>query len=175
MVVKSAGARMRTCGDSPEERTCMNEFIEALAAHPFFRGMDPRFLDLLAPGAYGMEFKPGETLFREGEPASRFFLVQRGRIVLEAHEPGDGTMVVSQVGPGDVLGWSWLFPPFAWHFRARALEPTRVIILDGAHLLVTAERNPEFGYDLMKRIAQVVIQRLQATRRELLRTPALTG
>jgi CRP/FNR family transcriptional regulator, cyclic AMP receptor protein len=67
-----------------------------------------------------------------------------------------------------MLGWSWLFPPFAWHFRARAREPTNVIVFNGAHLLVAAERNRDFGYELMKRVAQVVIRRLQAARRQLL-------
>jgi hypothetical protein len=76
-------------------------------------------------------------------------------------------VLVQILGPGDVLGWSWLFPPFTWHFRALALEPTNAIVLDGAHLLVTAERNRDFGYELMKRVAQVVIHRLQATRKQL--------
>jgi CRP/FNR family cyclic AMP-dependent transcriptional regulator len=67
-----------------------------------------------------------------------------------------------------MLGWSWLFPPFAWHFRARALEPTNAIVLNGAHLLIAAERKRDFGYELMKRVAQVVIHRLQATRKQLL-------
>ena len=69
---------------------------------------------------------------------------------------------------GDVLGWSWLFPPFSWNFQARAIEPTSAIVLSGAHLLVTAEGNHDFGYELMKRVAQVVIHRLQATRKQLL-------
>ena len=67
-----------------------------------------------------------------------------------------------------MLGWSWLFPPFVWHFRARALDPTTVIVLDGAHLLVACHQNHEFGYELMKRVGQVVIERLQATRKQLL-------
>jgi hypothetical protein len=67
-----------------------------------------------------------------------------------------------------VLGWSWLFPPFSWHFQARAIEPTTVISLNGAHLLVSAESNHEFGYELMKRVAQVVIRRLQITRKQLI-------
>jgi CRP/FNR family cyclic AMP-dependent transcriptional regulator len=72
------------------------------------------------------------------------------------------------LGPGDVLGWSWLFPPFVWHFQARAVEPTTLLVLNGAGLLVSAERDHDFGYELMKRVAQVVIRRLQATRKQLL-------
>ncbi len=71
-------------------------------------------------------------------------------------------VLVQTLGPGEVIGWSWLFPPFIWHFQAQATEPTSTVVLDGGHLLVAAEENPEFGYDLMRRIAQMVITRLQA-------------
>jgi CRP-like cAMP-binding protein len=77
-------------------------------------------------------------------------------------------MPVQTLGAGDVLGWSWLFPPFAWHFQARAIEPASAVALSGASLLVNAERNHDFGYELMKRVAQVVIRRLQAARKQLL-------
>ena len=125
-------------------------------------------LAVLAEGAKAAAFKAGDVLFREGEPANQFFLIQSGKIALETHEPANGTMLVQTLGAGDVLGWSWLFPPFVWHFQARAIEPASVIILSGAHLLATAERRHDFGYELMKRVAQVVIRRLQTTRKQLL-------
>jgi hypothetical protein len=75
-----------------------------------------------------------------------------------------------------VLGWSWLFPPFAWHFHARATQPTEVICCDGGHLLVQSEEHPAFGYDVMRRITQVLIQRLNATRKKLVDSePLLSG
>ena len=74
---------------------------------------------------------------------------------------------VQTIGAGEALGWSWLFPPFVWHFQARALEPTKAIAFNGAHLLVACEENHDLGYDLMKRVSQVLIQRLQATRKKL--------
>jgi CRP-like cAMP-binding protein len=146
----------------------MNGLKETITAHPFFRDMKPEHLDIFAYGATAGKFQSEQILFREGEPASQFYLIESGRIALEAHEPADGTVLVQNLDAGDVLGWSWLFPPFVWHFRARAVQPTKAIILRGDHLLVTAERNHEFGYELMKRVAQVVIQRLQATRKQLL-------
>jgi CRP-like cAMP-binding protein len=147
----------------------MNESLESIInSHPFFHGMKPQHLAMLHKGAKQARFHPGDTLFKEGEPANRFFLIQQGNIALEAHEPADGTAVVQCVHEGDVIGWSWLFPPFTWHLRARALDPTKVIVLDGAHLLSMAEAHHDFGYELMKRVAQVVIQRLQSTRRQLL-------
>lgn len=147
----------------------MSQSLESIIdRHPFFHGMKPQHLAILHKGAKETRYRAGDTLFNEGEPASRFFLIRQGSVVLEVHEPADGTVVVQTVREGDVVGWSWLFPPFTWHLRARALEPTKVIVLDGAHLLAMAEEHHEFGYELMKRVAQVVIQRLQATRRQLL-------
>lgn len=146
----------------------MKDLTEEITQHAFFHGMKPEHLAIVAAGAKVTEYQPGEVLFREGEPANRLHLIQSGKIALETHEPGDGVALVQTLAAGDVLGWSWLFPPFGWHFQAQALEPTSVIILSGAHLLVAAERNHDFGYDLMKRVAQVVIHRLQATRKQLL-------
>ena len=146
----------------------MKAFNKEINTHPFFHGMKPEHLEVLAEGARAAEFKTGDLLFQQGAPANELYLIENGRVALEAHEPADGTVLVQTLGGGDVLGWSWLFPPFAWNFQARAVEPTGVIALSGAHLLVAAERNPEFGYALMKRVAQVVIHRLQAARRRLL-------
>jgi CRP-like cAMP-binding protein len=146
----------------------MNNLHETILSHGFFRGMKPEHLAVLADCASEVKFKAGEVLFREGEPANKFYLIRGGKLALEAHEPANGTTLVQTLGAGEVLGWSWLFPPFVWHFQARAAEPTEAVSLSGAHLLNVAERDHEFGYELMKRVAQVVIHRLQATRKQLL-------
>ncbi len=139
-----------------------------IVSHPFFRNLSPPHAEIAASCATEEAFKPEQILFREGQPAGEFYLIQSGRVALEAHDPGDGTVRVQTLGAGDVLGWSWLFAPFTWHFQARALEPTRAIVLNGAHLLVAAERDHDFGYELIKRVSQVVISRLQHTRQQLL-------
>lgn len=146
----------------------MKTLNQEIADHALFQGMKPEHLAVLAQGAKAAGFKTGDRLFRQNEPANQFYLIQSGKVALEAHEPADGTVLVQTLGAGEALGWSWLFPPFAWHFQARATEPTTAIIFSGAHLLTTAESNHDFGYELMKRMAQVVIHRLQATRRQLL-------
>jgi len=146
----------------------MKTINESIMKFAFFDGMRPEHLAVFPEGAKAVQFKAGDVLFRERDPASQFYLIESGKIALEAHEPANGTTSVQSLGAGDVLGWSWLFPPFFWHFQARAIEPTNAIALDGAHLLVSAERDHDFGYELMKRVAQVVIRRLQATRKQLL-------
>jgi CRP-like cAMP-binding protein len=147
----------------------MNTSLRAnIADQPFFRGMKAEHLDIIAANAEEKSFEPKQILFHEGEPANRFFIIQSGKIVLEAHEAGREASVVQTLGPGEVLGWSWLFPPFAWHLRARVIEPTTALVLDGAHLLIAAEMDHDFGYRLMKRIAQLLIARLQATTHQVL-------
>jgi len=146
--------------------------MKALASniihHPFFRSMSAEHLGLVSQRAEETTFKAGEVIFREGEPANRFYLIEEGAVALESAGGHRGHVQIQTVGSGDVLGWSWLFTPFTWHFQARALQPTRAIALDGAPLLVLCNRDPHFGFELMKRVSQVVIQRLQAARRRQL-------
>lgn len=140
---------------------------EKITRHPFFDGMKPEHLAVLVEGAKEVQFGPGNLIFQEGEPAAHFYLIQSGRIALEAREQGS-TVLMQTLTAGDVLGWSWLFPPFGWHFQARAIESSSVIMLNGARLLIAAEHNHDFGYELMKRVSRLVINRLQATRKGLL-------
>ena len=139
-----------------------------IASHPFLHGLKPRHQQLLAESALRAEFSAGKFIFHEGEPANRFYLVESGRISLESHLRDGPPVEVQAIGTGEALGWSWLFPPCHWNFDARALEPTTVIFFYGSRLRVQCELDHEFGYEMMKRMTQVVIQRLQHTRRQLL-------
>ncbi len=143
----------------------MNFIEKRISEHSFFRSMAPAHLGLVTKSATEAKFETNQIIFHEKEPADRFFLIESGRVALGWHTPEGKMVLVQTLGPGEVIGWSWLFPPFIWHFQARATEPTSTVVLDGGHLLVAAEENPQFGYDLMRRIAQMVITRLQASRR----------
>ena len=146
----------------------MNYLEPRIRAHPFFQGMKPEHIAVVAEGATERTFKAGEYLMHETEPANQFFILESGEVSVEAHDPGGSTVELEELGKGDVLGWSWLFPPYMWHLRARAMEPTTVIVINAAHVLAVAESDPTFGYDIMKRVARVIIHRLQAARRQLL-------
>jgi CRP/FNR family cyclic AMP-dependent transcriptional regulator len=146
------------------ETAILQELKAGRGEHPFLHGMKSDHLDILARHARHVEFQPRQLIFRESEAAYQFYLILDGRVAVESHVPRADDIPVQVIGGGDVLGWSWLFPPFTWHFQARALEATRAIVLDGARLLVAAEADHDFGYELMKRIAQIVINRLHATR-----------
>jgi CRP-like cAMP-binding protein len=136
--------------------------------HPFLRGLKPEHLRLLVDSAMSVQYQAGEFIFREGDPANRFYLMQKGRVSLESQVSDKPSVAVQVIGPGDVLGWSWLFPPYYWHFDAQVLEPTTAIFFYGTRLREQCEQDHAFGFEMMKRMTQVAIQRLQATRRQLL-------
>jgi len=138
-----------------------------IARHPFLEGMKPEHLAILTECAMPAEFKKGELIFREGDPANRFYLIRSGRVELESKVEERDRMLIQTIGPGDVLGWSWLFPPYYWRFDARTTSPVKAIFFYGTRLREQCEQDPAFGYDLMKRTSEVVIKRLQAARRYL--------
>jgi CRP-like cAMP-binding protein len=135
-----------------------------LAHHPFFAGMPPDHLRAIAGCASTRTFKPGQFMLREGEYAATFYLLRQGSVALENHVPGRGPIAIQTLGAGDVLGWSWLFPPYRWHFDARVLAEVAALEFNGACLRQQCDDDPALGYDVMKRVAQTIIERLQATR-----------
>ena len=135
--------------------------------HPFFEGMSEAHLEILAECAERIEFRAGETIFRRGEPASRFYLIEEGAVSVEIKEADSGTIFIQTLGTGEELGWSWLFAPHQWRFDARAIKPTRAIYFYGSWLRELCEESPEFGYELMRRMVRVVVTRLHATREQL--------
>jgi CRP/FNR family transcriptional regulator, cyclic AMP receptor protein len=142
---------------------------KAITGHHFVEGMKPAHLKKLVDAAMFKKFERDELVFREGDPANRFYLICRGKVALESRRNDESAPLIEFLGEDDVLGWSWLFPPYYWHFDARAVEPTSAIFFYGTRLREQCENDPEFGYDLMKRVAAVVIKRLQSVRLELLR------
>ncbi len=139
-----------------------------LAGHPFFGGIDPRYLQLAVGCAANVRFTAGELVFREGRPADRFYLIRSGRIALETAARGHGSLTVQTLGDGEILGWSWLVPPYNWRFDGRAVETTRAIVFDGKCLREKCEEDHELGYELQKRVIGVLGQYLDATRFRLL-------
>jgi CRP-like cAMP-binding protein len=146
----------------------MQSLEPILAAHPFFKDLAKPYLELLTGCASNVRFEAGEYILRQGEEANNFYIVRHGNVALEMLVPGRGTITIETVGEGEVLGWSWLFPPHHWRFDARAIELTRAIALDGACLRGKCEADHNLGFELMKRFAEIVTQRLQATRLQLL-------
>ena len=146
----------------------MNAAEIAIAEHPFLKGFTSRNLQILADSAMHVEFETGQIIFQEGDLANRFYLIESGKVALETPKKDEEPKLIQTIGAGDVLGWSWLFPPYYWHFDARAVEPTKAIFFYGTRLREQCEQDHDLGYELMKRMSEVVIKRLQATRKMLL-------
>lgn len=140
---------------------------DLIAKHPFFQDLSPLHVQVLAEAAMLKEFKAGEIIFKEGDPANRFYILLSGEVEVLSEGREGGDVPVQRIGPGDVLGWSWLFPPYYWHFAARATQDTKAIFFYGTWLRESCERDHDFGYAMLKRMSAIVIQRLQAARRRL--------
>jgi len=147
-----------------------------VALHPFLAGMDRAQLAALTHCAMAAHFGPGQTILREGDIANRFYLIESGRVALEFSQGNGEPVVVETIGPGDLLGWSWMFSPYTWHFTARAVEPTEALFFYGTILREQCERDRTLGYELLKRMALVMLRRLQAARKRMfsIRLPGWT-
>jgi CRP-like cAMP-binding protein len=146
----------------------MRSLQDLLMEHPFFSGLDDSTVSLLVGCASNAHYRPGQYLFHEGEPADRFFVVRRGRVALDVHIPGQPEKVVDTVDEGDVVGWSWLVPPYRWFFDARAVQEVSAVVVEAACLRARCEEDPALGYALMQRVARVMYERLQSARVRLL-------
>lgn len=145
----------------------MKTLDQIIGEHPFFAGFDPTQLALIAGCGQQARFKPGEFLFKSATTAAHFFLLRRGTVALELEIPGRGPFRFGTAGPGEVLGWSWLFPPHEWQFDGRALDDVGVVRFDATCLRGKCDADPVLGYALMKAFAAVLVDRFIDTRLQL--------
>jgi CRP/FNR family transcriptional regulator, cyclic AMP receptor protein len=144
---------------------CAQALCQLVARQPFFKGLKQAHIQALANLAMEKEFKAGEHIFSEGDPANRFYIILSGRV--ELHYPADSQCGVrtQSLGAGDDLGWSWLFPPYYFLATAQAVEPVHTIFFYGTRLRQRCDEDHDLGYEVMKRIAQVAIHHLTTARR----------
>jgi CRP-like cAMP-binding protein len=137
---------------------------EYLSTQAFFSGLSPEFIGFLARCASERQIEPGQVLFRQGERAHYFYLIRNGSIAIEIPAITGPTLTVQSLGAGQILGWSWLIPPYKWNFQARAEAPTTLLAFDGDAVLARCEEEPTFGYALLKRFASLMGERLEVAR-----------
>ena len=133
-----------------------------LDEHPFFRGMKEAHLRTFVESATLVRFEPGDVIFEEGEPAHHLYLIRTGRVALQLVSYRIEPFTLMTLEEGDIIGWSWLFPPHRWKFTAQALDVTRAISLDGGSLRASCDEDHDLGYELMKRLAQIIDNRIEA-------------
>ncbi|MBT8207875.1 MAG: Crp/Fnr family transcriptional regulator [Acidimicrobiia bacterium] len=139
---------------------------QAIRSHPFTRGLRPDHVARLQKAAQMVQYSSGDKVFETGDPADRFYLIRSGVIEL-AVASNNPPRAVQTLSEGTVLGWSWAFDRQKWQFDAKAITPIRAIEVDGAALLKECELDHEFGYLLMRRLAEVMADRLHAVRKEV--------
>ena len=159
-------------GRSEQKRNCfavggLSPLEADITRHPFFRGWSANHLQILAGCATRIDFPAGETIFRQGDVASCFYLIEEGRVAIEAGRTDEGKILIQTLGSGDALGWSWMFPPYMWCFGARTVEPTRAIFFYGTWLRAQVEQDTGFGCKLMESIVRLVIDRMQSIHLQL--------
>lgn len=146
----------------------MDTLESLIVNHPFLSGLNPHFYHFFNECALLRRYDPGQEVFHEHGNAGHFYLISSGKVTLETFVPGCGRVTIQTLGPGEALGWSWLFPPHQWHFSASAAEPTELIEFDAAHLREKAEENRDFANELITRVAKILLERLQGTREQLI-------
>ena len=139
-----------------------------LAEHPFLKGLEPEHIKTIAECASNVRFDEDQFIFHEGEEANNFYIILNGKVSIELFAAERGTIRVQTIGEGEILGWSWLIPPYRWHFDTKVIEVTRAIALNGKCLRTKCENNHNLGYELLKRFTNIIAQRLEATRLQLL-------
>ena len=139
--------------------------LEAIVLqHPFFKGLEAQLGTAISGCARNARFEAGQYLFREGQPANEFYLIREGAIALEMFAPGQTAMVLLTLGPGEIIGFSWLVPPYRWAFDARVTQRLHVLGIDARCLRAKCEADEHLGYEVMRRFLAASIQRLQSTR-----------
>jgi CRP-like cAMP-binding protein len=141
---------------------------QVIEESPALQALAPEHRRTLVGCARNCVFEPGARIMREGDPADAFYVIRDGAVAIETEIPGRGAVVMQTLHDGELLGWSWLVPPYRTAFDARSIGTTHAISLDGACLRGKCDADAALGYDLMKLISTVFVERLQDTRLRLL-------
>jgi len=147
----------------------MHQTLEPIIReHPFFKGMEDRYIQFITGCAKNARFDAGHVIFREGDAADHFYLIREGLVAVELMIPNRGFTTVQTISDGEILGWSWLLLPYRCRFGARTVRPTRLLAFDGKCLRSKCDEDHDLGYEVLKRFAGVTAERLEATRLQLL-------
>ncbi len=144
----------------------VQSITQSLAELRFFKDMPREHLEMLAGCASPVAFKKGEFLLLVGHEATHFVAIREGMVALEM-EAANKITTLQTIGEGSIVGWSWLVPPYTWHYDARAATPVSAIQFDARCVRDLCESNPAFGYDVLKHFSHVIVERLMNTRIQL--------
>ena len=146
----------------------MQSIEEYLASHSFFAELDDSFMKFLSDSASETKIREGDVLFQQGKRADKFYLLRSGQVSVQVPALVGPTLELQVLGADQILGWSWLIPPYQWNFQARAVEDSDVVEFDGSAILAHCEEDPRFGYELFKRFTALMSSRLDAARQKMM-------
>ena len=143
-----------------------------LGAQPFLRGMADDHLAKLATLCQHIAIPARQRLFEEGTRADRFWLIDAGQVTIDTTVPGQGRLIIASLGRGDMIGVTWLLPPYQWRFGAVTAQPMQAFEFDAPAVRAACDEDPSLGYELGRRVSGVLVRRLEAIHRRLLETSA---
>lgn len=146
----------------------MKTIADLLREQPFFKDLGDDYIATIAGCGRNVVFKNGEVITREEQPADEFYIVREGKIAIDITGPARGPLTIQTIEGGELLGFSWIVPPYLWRFNSRAIETTHAVSLDGKCLRGKCELDTKLGYELLKHFAEVLSRRLEMTRLQLL-------
>jgi CRP-like cAMP-binding protein len=146
----------------------MRNLESIIESHPFFKGLDKPYLELITGCASNVRFEAGEFIHRQHEEANTFYLIRQGKVALEVCPPGREPITLQTVNEGEILGWAWLVPPYHWHCDVQALELTRAIALDGKCLRNKCQQDHSLGYEMLSRLLPMIGQRMEQSQIQLM-------
>lgn len=152
-----------------------DELKDYLKTHKVFSDLAPEHIEVLANHVDEKAFAAGEVLFRQDDSAEKFYILIDGSVEVGVPSIMGPALVVQTLGQNDILGWSWLIPPYKWTFEAKADRESKLLIFDGKSLLQYCEQNTDFGYALMKRFAGLMSERLHSARLKMMDSWAPAG
>lgn len=155
-------------GEKREKEETMKTLEPILKKHPFFEGLKKEYLDFIVGCASNVSLEKGQIIMREDDPADKFYLIREGMVAIYIPMGEDRSVTIQTLRGGDILGWSWLIPPYRYRFSCRTVEDTRAIALDGKCLREKCEKNHDLGYELLRRLTNVFTQRLEAARKQII-------
>jgi CRP/FNR family transcriptional regulator, cyclic AMP receptor protein len=144
------------------------EQASMLSQHAFFKGLAPEVIDLVSSCAQDIKFSAGQYICHEDDQADQFYVLLQGHVALQIASPGRGARTFLTVGAGEVFGVNWLVAPYRWTYDAKALDDTKAVVLNAACLRRKCEADHDLGFELMKRVMPILIERLHVCRIQLL-------
>jgi CRP-like cAMP-binding protein len=145
----------------------MNENVQFLKEHPVFQRLSEVYLHQIAEHMRVIRLDAGVTLFQEDESAQHFYIVMEGTVDLYSDLDGDNEQWVQMIDVGEVIGWSWLVPPYRWAFSAKTRDGALLMEFDADAIRELCDRDPAFGYGTMKQICTLMLGRLHTVRNQM--------